>query len=338
MLLRAEAIGLVCLAAVLAGPVSGLLARARWPARDPRAALVLWQAIGLGGGLGVLGGGITLAAASLNTHWLAGVAQLPGHWSRLGVSGWAGIALTATVGVWLVAVTMISMVRVALARRSHRHRLNAITEPWDNACTRVFHHEPGDDDLPAASGAARAADGGQIRRLGRRISASNVQLVDHPHAIAYCLPGLRPRVVVSRGAVSALDHGELAAVLAHEWAHARGRHDLVIQPFIAWAATFPFLPTALRAARAVELLVEMLADDVARRTCGPDDLRRALGELSRENVALIGRNSSGLESEVAARASRLAAVAPKLSLRRRMFVYFVAAALVLLPAVILPLS
>ena len=299
---------------------------------------MLWQAIGLGGGLGVLGGGITLAAASLDTHWLAGVAQLPGHWSRLGASGWAGLALTATVGMWLVAVTMISMVRVALARRSHRHRLNVITETWDDARTPVFHNEPGGDRSTSSGGAVRAVDGGQIRRLGRRISASDVQLVDHPHAIAYCLPGLRPRVVVSRGAVSALDHDELAAVLAHEWAHARGRHDLVIQPFIAWAATFPFLPTALRAARAVELLVEMLADDVARRTCRPDDLRRALCELSQENAALVGPNSSGLESQVAVRASRLAAAVPQLPLRLRMFVYFVAAALVLLPAVILPLS
>lgn len=52
--------------------------------------------------------------------------------------------------------------------------------------------------------------------------------MEHPSPAAYCLPGLRPRVVVTRGALSAPTGAEVAAVLGHERAHATGRHDLVV--------------------------------------------------------------------------------------------------------------
>ena len=310
MLLQAEAAGLLCVSVALAGPVSDGLASARWPARDPRAALVLWQAVGLGGGLGILGAGLTLAAGTLDNRWLPGVAKLPGHLSRLGVTGWAGVGLTLTVGVWLVAVTEISTARVVLARRAHRQRLDAVAV----AVAETLDHE------------AHAM-----------VEVAGVRLLDHPRAVAYCLPGLRPRVVVSRGALAALDDRELAAVLAHERAHARGRHDLVIQPFVAWAATFPFLPTAPRAVTAVELLVEMLADDAAHRTCRSEDLRRALRHLAPDHVALSGHSDASLGFQLAARASRLAATPRPLPVVTRALVYL-AAALILLPPAVLLLS
>nr|MDT0667776.1 M48 family metalloprotease [Micromonospora sp. DSM 115978] len=78
-------------------------------------------------------------------------------------------------------------------------------------------------------------------------------------AVAYCVPGVRTaRVVVSRGLLNTLAADELDAVLAHEQAHVSGRHDLVIQPFVAWQRTFPFLRPAQEATAAVSLLVEML--------------------------------------------------------------------------------
>ena len=53
------------LAAMAAGCVqaSVLLADARWPHRSPAAAIVLWQAIGLGWGLATVGTLIGLATA-----------------------------------------------------------------------------------------------------------------------------------------------------------------------------------------------------------------------------------------------------------------------------------
>ncbi|GAA3509400.1 hypothetical protein FHR32_005675 [Streptosporangium album] len=50
---------------VLGGRVAEHLAAAPWTHRCPRAALVLWQAIGLSGGLGAVGVGLVAAAAPL---------------------------------------------------------------------------------------------------------------------------------------------------------------------------------------------------------------------------------------------------------------------------------
>ena len=91
-------------------------------------------------------------------------------------------------------------------------------------------------------------------------------VVDYPTAAAYCLPGLRSRIVVlSVGTLELLGRGELAAVLAHERAHLRERHDLVLLPFTALRRAFPRSAMCAEAHRAVALLVEMLADDRALR-------------------------------------------------------------------------
>ena len=92
-------------------------------------------------------------------------------------------------------------------------------------------------------------------------------VVDYPSAAAYCLPGLRSRsrIVVSVGALELLGRGELAAVLAHERAHLRERHDLVLLPFTALRRAFPRSATCTGAHRSVALLIEMLADDRALR-------------------------------------------------------------------------
>ena len=72
-------------------------------------------------------------------------------------------------------------------------------------------------------------------------------VVDHPAAAAYCLPGLRSAIVISAGALDLLDADELAAVLAHERAHLRERHDLVLLPFLALLRAFRWAGVARRA-------------------------------------------------------------------------------------------
>lgn len=305
VLLQSEAIGLASLTVVLAGPVSAALARARWTSRSPRAALFLWQAVGLAGGLGILTAGLTLAAAAVSPDWLTGITSVPDHLGRLGWSGWLGVGLTGCVGAWLVIASTASALRVLRARQAHRRRLDTVSEPV----------------LVAADG--RSPDGLRVR------------LVDHPDAVAYCLPGLRPRVVVSRGALGSLSEGQLAAVLAHERAHARGRHDLVVQPFVAWARTFPFLPTAARATAAVSLLVEMLADDSALRRCGAADLRTALRRLAGERVTGAGPATVDLGGQLAARADRLTGRSRALPRVVSGLVYGLAAVLVLAPPIML---
>jgi len=99
--------------------------------------------------------------------------------------------------------------------------------------------------------------------------------------LAYCLPALRgSRVVVSVGALERLDEGELRAVLAHEQAHLRARHDLVLEAFTALHRAFPRWVRSDIALEQARTLVELLADDDARRRRGPLPLARALVALA----------------------------------------------------------
>jgi Peptidase family M48 len=112
--------------------------------------------------------------------------------------------------------------------------------------------------------------------LVARSDAHNRALVlDHPVAAAYYLPGRPGCVVISSGTLDALSDGELAAVIAHEHAHARERHHLVLAPFHALHRAIPCRATA-RVVSCVELLAEMQADDQAARAHGAAALVAAL--------------------------------------------------------------
>jgi hypothetical protein len=329
--LTAEGLALAVVAVALAVPVPLGLARARWPARSPRAALVLWQAVGLGGGLAILGCGLTLAVSGLHRSWLRGLAALPGALppggrDDPGPLGWIGVALTVLAAAWLGVVLVYSTWRLVRNRSQHRRRVDLLTD-----------EVPVDDLLPAATPASgpAGADGQGGPPLagqpgpGLRRGLSDglrVRLLDHPLVAAYCLPGVRPRIVLSQGVIDLLSADELAAVLAHERAHARGQHDLVILPFRAWRQTFAFLTAPRAALAAVELLVEMLADDAAGRRCGRAPLLAALGRLA---------DATPGDTQIATRADRLAA--PPLPLRGRAvaLIYLAAAALICLPPVLL---
>jgi beta-lactamase regulating signal transducer with metallopeptidase domain len=76
--------------------------------------------------------------------------------------------------------------------------------------------------------------------------------------------------------VAELDGDQLAAVVAHERAHLREHHHLLLLPFVAWAAALPVLPAAGRAHAAVRDLVEMRADDVALASLSGPAARRTL--------------------------------------------------------------
>jgi len=131
--------------------------------------------------------------------------------------------------------------------------------------------------------------GTQLRDLRRRHrdlvdlladDRDGVSVLDHEAPTAYCLPGLRSRVVVSRGAVTSLSAVELDAVLAHERAHLRARHDLVLEAFTVLQQAFPAVVTSRNALDEVRLLVEVLADRAARRHHGARPLITAFGALT----------------------------------------------------------
>jgi Zn-dependent protease with chaperone function len=244
-----SALAFALVAVLLVGPVPELLARAAWPMRAPRAAVVLWQAIAVAAVLSAFSAGIAIASRLF----------VPGRdgrptatiTSEIRVLGWplwltyVGVfAITLLIGARLFIAVL--QVAIGTRRRRARHRMLV--------------------DLLGVSGdgASRIAGAGHLR------------ILDVSAPMAYCLPGVRSRVVVSKGALNTLNDEEIIAILGHERAHLRARHDLVLEMFIAVHAAFPRLVRSASALDAVRLLVEMLADDAAVRAAGPTPLGRAL--------------------------------------------------------------
>jgi Zn-dependent protease with chaperone function len=284
------------LAAVAMGSVLGAsaLARASWPRRSPAAAILLWQALGLAAGLAAVGTlvglglpgndiGAARSVLHLGTAFRAGAVFRAGPAVRippsLGGDDAMPILLAAfrlaclAAGLALLASLCWVLIAASAAVLQARRRQRALLA--------LLAH--GDPKVPGAL------------------------VVDYPTAAAYCLPGLRsPIVVVSVGTLELLGRGELAAVLAHEHAHLRERHDLVLLPFTALRRAFPRSATCAQAHRAVALLVEMLADDRALRARPARELVSALVRFGTAGTCPAPAGAlAAAEGEMAARVSRL---------------------------------
>jgi Zn-dependent protease with chaperone function len=163
-------------------------------------------------------------------------------------------------------------------------------------------------------------------------AAPGARVLDHPIPVAYCLPGLRSRLVLSAGVLDALDPPGVRAVLAHERTHLRERHDLVVLPFVAWGATAPFVRGMVCAQLAVAALIEMRADDVAAGRVAPAELTGALRSMGgAAPAAALSSFTAALDH----RLERIIAPPPPLPLSFRVLVRLVAVALVALPTALL---
>ncbi|TDD98857.1 M56 family metallopeptidase [Jiangella asiatica] len=145
-----------------------------------------------------------------------------------------------------------------------------------------------------------------VGRADRRAPGAHV--LDAARPLAYCIPGMPSRLVVSAPALEHLAPAEVDAILTHERAHARARHDLVLEAFSVLHNAFPRFVRSSVARESAAGLVEMLADDAARRRCGPVPLARALARLADAPVP-AGTLASGAVSPVV-RIRRLAAGEP----------------------------
>src|SRR5699024_12731306 len=88
-------------------------------------------------------------------------------------------------------------------------------------------------------------------------------LLERPGPHDYCLPGKNMRIVMTCGTLERLTEPELRAVLAHEQAHLKGRHHLLLTWIRLLDTAFPGVPLLRAAATAVPELVPWSAD--ARR-------------------------------------------------------------------------
>lgn len=121
----------------------------------------------------------------------------------------------------------------------------------------------------------RELTAGARQRLGGR----DVWLLQARRPDAYCVPGRRSGVVLTQGALDVLSHRELLAVLAHEDAHLRGRHHVLVAASRLLDTAFPGVPLLRAAAGEVPVLAEWAADDHAARTVGHTPLLHAIGAM-----------------------------------------------------------
>lgn len=123
----------------------------------------------------------------------------------------------------------------------------------------------------------------QLDVLARRDvrAPDGTAVLEHDVPVAYCVPGRHvERVVVSVGTLDRLSRDEVTAVLAHERAHLRARHDLVLEAFSVLHHAFPRWVSSAATLAEVRLLVEVLADRSAARDAGCTALGRALVALA----------------------------------------------------------
>ena len=152
------AVGLLGWAALLAVAAPAMLARARWPSRAPRLALLLWQAASASFIAALVLGGLALAVpatvlsgglAELATNCVMAVREA--YRTPVG-AGAAGAGLVLALGV---------TGRVGWCLGSGLHR----------AARRRHEHARG------------------LALVARRDDALGALVVDHPTPRAYCLPG-----------------------------------------------------------------------------------------------------------------------------------------------------
>lgn len=99
-------------------------------------------------------------------------------------------------------------------------------------------------------------------------------LSDRP--VAFSLGGRPGTVVLTEGLRRHLPATGMDAVLAHERAHLRGRHHLLVACADMLGSSFPFVRLFRAAPAALREQVELAADTEALRACGHEALRAAL--------------------------------------------------------------
>jgi Zn-dependent protease with chaperone function len=233
---------LLAYAVVLLMAAAPALAQARWPERAPRLAVAAWFAVTVSAVTSVILG----ALAPLLPHL-----QVNGNSARMLVAcltalmakprdaalAFGGAALALTVLIRVAWCTAGTLVAASLARRRHRQRLQL----------------------------AGQADA----RLGAVV-------VGHDQPAAYCLAGRGQPIVFTSAAIRALGETQIAAVMAHEQAHQRGHHHLLVALAESLAAAFPRIAALRRASEQVARLVELRADDAAAAACHRLEVAEAL--------------------------------------------------------------
>jgi beta-lactamase regulating signal transducer with metallopeptidase domain len=288
---------LLALAGVLAVGAPRMITGQRWSTRSPRLALWAWHA-----NAGTVMAASCLAAVSALMHLdhLVGPAWRVCLDAMQGAHGTGG-QVGAAVGLVLLGVVTVRLAascwKVGQSTRSERGRQRLM-----------------------------------LRSAGRRDARLQATVVAHERPAAFVLPGRHSEIVVTTAAVRLLSPAELAAVLAHERAHARGHHSMLRNVAHVLHRAFPRLPVFRHGAREVARLVEVCADDTAVRRHRRIDLARALVAMACPAAPEPVLHANG--GDVTARLHRLLDPPPPLPAPQRLAVALTLMALPLSPLAI----
>ncbi len=237
MLVLACLLGYAIVAA-FASPL--LLSRGIWRIRFPRLALRLWLLFFASGILALLG----------SLGWSIGLA-VDRSGSRAGTSIWFGptaIAIFAWVGLGILG----GVVALLVSR----------FEPMDAAKRRANAHLM----LLEATASYRTS----------AVSGIRVNYVECAAPLAMSFAGESGHIVVTSKLEQELTAAQLRSVLEHERAHLTHHHGLVTGLSQLNLACLPKFLGAREFERSAHLLIELIADDCAARTCGVVDSANAL--------------------------------------------------------------
>ena len=280
---------------------SRMLGRARWTARAPLLAIVTYLAAGWSviAALGLAGLTLAVHATALGgglSHLIgACVHRLRATYGTPGGATVAGLGLTLA-GAVAARTALTAMTHFRAARRQAlRHAQTA-------------------------------------RLVGQPEPALGAVLVEHDQPAAYCVAGRQPTVILTTGAVQALDPSQLDAVLAHERAHLTGRHHRLLALAKIGREVLPFLPLMRDAEEQVARLVELHADDAATRGRDPRLLATALVVLATAASPASALAAGATDS--VQRIHRILGPSEPLGRARRQLLRATAAALALTPVLL----
>ncbi len=244
----------------------------------------------------LVAGLLVAAAGALSRH--ATHRGDPRAWAALTSASTVAAALYVTVGlgllaapVWLRLVTGLSLAE-ACRGLLERFEPGGIVTAW--AATGLL-------GLVVTVTATRAWRSRRRRATLRIPSYVGIHEPRHgfdlvtlptPTPLAYSLGGRYPQAVISDGLVARLDEAQLAAVVAHEAAHLRWRHQRWLNALDLSAGALWFVPWGRRCAEAARVALECWADEDAAGVVGRAPLRSAL--LLAVDTAPIGSQIAAL--------------------------------------------
>lgn len=260
--------------AVAAAGAAPLLRKGTWAERSPKVGIIVWQSLSVTVIASVVLAGVMLAVPAMPfTMTLADflracVTVLQEQYST------PGGAVVTTAGAFMAAAVMARtgyclFSEFISARKAHRSQSRSLA------------------------------------LLGRRDPSGRFLVVEHQTAAAYCLPGRNNEIVLTSAALGALDEDQRTAVIAHEKAHLRARHHIIVAVAEAIHRAFPRVPAFSIAHSEIARLIEMDADDRAARSNARLTVATAMVRLAEAGPAPSAALGAGGTSALA-RVRRLA--------------------------------